>query len=277
MSCHCGWRSARFIARGSKGYRLSGWYISEIERPEPSPSRKKHGSHSDKKTHREFHGQAISLLRKNIQRYELHQLPRLNKENVSTEDVEVYSDHIRTKTLNEDFELKFSDLLQMDIPRWIIDPLSFEVELAEPSRQEDMVDLQPARFWSKCIFERNSCIKFWSSFGRIKYPKLFAEAEQLLTAFPSSYLVEQGFSTVDYISSKSRNRLNVCDRGDLRLKLSSIEPNIKGLVSQHQPQGRHWYHSVTKITNATQTDYAVCKWAMTAILINIGLHVSFGI
>ena len=80
------------------------------------------------KKHIESFMAKLSLLRKNIQRYELHQLPRLNKENVSTENVEVFSDHI--KMLNEYFELRFSDLLQMDIPRWIIDPFSFQVELA---------------------------------------------------------------------------------------------------------------------------------------------------
>ncbi|KAK2726737.1 hypothetical protein QYM36_007541 [Artemia franciscana] len=52
-----------------------------------------------------------------------------------------------------------------------------------------------------------------------------------------SYLVEAGFSRVSQMLSKARNRLDIVKRGDLRLSLTSIEPNIKKLVEKHQPQG----------------------------------------
>ncbi|KAK2701986.1 hypothetical protein QYM36_019375 [Artemia franciscana] len=54
-----------------------------------------------------------------------------------------------------------------------------------------------------------------------------------------SYLVEAGFSSVPQMLSKARNRLDIVKRGDLRLSLTSIDPNIKRLVVKHQPQGSH--------------------------------------
>ncbi|KAK2712745.1 hypothetical protein QYM36_011442 [Artemia franciscana] len=54
-----------------------------------------------------------------------------------------------------------------------------------------------------------------------------------------SYLAEAGFSRVSQMLSKARNRLDFVKRGDLRLSLTSIEPNIMKLVEKHQPQGSH--------------------------------------
>ena len=53
------------------------------------------------------------------------------------------------------------------------------------------------------------------------------------------YLIEAGFSRVPQMLSKARNRLDIMKWGDLRLSLTSIEPNIKKLVEKHQPQGSH--------------------------------------
>ncbi|KAK2704319.1 hypothetical protein QYM36_016648 [Artemia franciscana] len=44
---------------------------------------------------------------------------------------------------------------------------------------------------------------------------------------------------VPQMLSKARNRLDIVKRGDLRLSLTSIDPNIKKLVVKHQPQGSH--------------------------------------
>ncbi|KAK2712717.1 hypothetical protein QYM36_011415 [Artemia franciscana] len=58
-------------------------------------------------------------------------------------------------------------------------------------------------------------------------------------AFPTSYLVEAGFSRLSSMLSKDRNRLDIIKRGDLRLPLTSIEPNINKLAEKNQPQGFH--------------------------------------
>jgi hypothetical protein len=64
------------------------------------------------------------------------------------------------------------------------------------------------------------------------YPQLWKEVELLIMAFPSTYLVEEGFSTVQLLLTNSRNKLEICERGDLRLILTSLAEN-------HQPQGSH--------------------------------------
>lgn len=46
----------------------------------------------------------------------------------------------------------------------------------------------------------------------------------LLIPFPVSYLAESGFSAVNRIITKQRNRLNISERGDLRLFLTEIDP-----------------------------------------------------
>ncbi len=58
-----------------------------------------------------------------------------------------------------------------------------------------------------------------------------------LIAFLSTYLVESGFSRVSQLLTKYRNRLNIVERGDLRLALSKLEPDIQTLASKHQAQG----------------------------------------
>jgi len=53
-----------------------------------------------------------------------------------------------------------------------------------------------------------------------KYPGLWGIARKLLVAFPSSYLVEKSFSVVTNLLTKKRSRLNITERGDLRLVLT---------------------------------------------------------
>ncbi|KAL4152910.1 hypothetical protein QTP88_000743 [Uroleucon formosanum] len=69
------------------------------------------------------------------------------------------------------------------------------------------------------------------------YPQLWKEVELLIMAFPSTCLVEKGFSAVQQLLTKLRNKLEICERGDLRLMLTSIEPDIISLAGNHQPQG----------------------------------------
>ena len=41
------------------------------------------------------------------------------------------------------------------------------------------------------------------------------------------------------ILTKSRNRLNIINRGDLRSYLTNIEPDIEDILTYHKPQGSH--------------------------------------
>ncbi|KAL4712145.1 hypothetical protein ACJJTC_011006 [Scirpophaga incertulas] len=50
---------------------------------------------------------------------------------------------------------------------------------------------------------------------------------------------ECGFSAVNDILNKKRNRLDITQHGDLRLKLTKIEPDIASLGVNHQAQNSH--------------------------------------
>lgn len=61
-----------------------------------------------------------------------------------------------------------------------------------------------------------------STISRI-YPGLSTVVQKLLIAFPSSYLVERGFSAVTNLITKKRNQLDMVKRGDLRLHLTNSQ------------------------------------------------------
>jgi len=49
-----------------------------------------------------------------------------------------------------------------------------------------------------------------------------------------SYLVEKEFSAVGFILSKQRNRLNICECGELRLLFNEFQPDVEKLTCLHQ-------------------------------------------
>ena len=116
-----------------------------------------------------------------------HKHPMLSKvSNISDNDLEVYIGHL--KQLSEEMLVRFHDLIQMDIPDWILDPSSSQVENIDVSLQESMIDLQSvhlvrARF-------RQGFHNLWLSIEvPSKYPLLWVNDKLFLTAFPTSYLV----------------------------------------------------------------------------------------
>ena len=71
------------------------------------------------------------------------------------------------------------------------------------------------------------------------FPQLWEKARLYFIAFPTSYLVECGFSRVLHLLSKARNRLDVVQRGDLRLALTTLEPEVNKLAKLYQAQRSH--------------------------------------
>ena len=59
------------------------------------------------------------------------------------------------------------------------------------------------------------------------------QSQAILLAFPTSYLVEKGFSAVSQVLCKQRNRPAVTDWGDLRLFLTAPKPETDKLASSH--------------------------------------------
>ena len=58
-------------------------------------------------------------------------------------------------------------------------------------------------------------------------------------AFPISYLVKRGFSTVSRLLTKQRNKLTITERGDLKLLLTKLHPDVDSLIAMHQAHPSH--------------------------------------
>lgn len=179
----------------------------------------------------------LTVLKRNIGRRELYQFPSLSefeqKVGIQDDDLQVFCDHLNT--LHGDMSERFKDLLMMEIPDWVINPFS---DIEEGVLEEELIDLQND-IELKPKFKK-SYQEFWLQKEiSDRYPALWRVVKKLLVAFPTSYLVERGFSVVSLLLSKQRNRLHITERGDLRLMLSDIKPDIGKLVSFHQAHPSH--------------------------------------
>jgi hypothetical protein len=160
-----------------------------------------------------------------------------NHEDVTDNELLVYSAHL--KSLKADMETRFADLLSMAIPDWLVDPFTVTPHVMPLPLQEEIVELQ-SNVAAKLSFNIHGNVRFWIlTTSKMEYPQLCKAAERFVLPFPTSYLAERGFSAVTHILSKSRNRLDITGRGDLRLMLSKMEPDVAKLAKEHQSQGSH--------------------------------------
>ncbi len=169
---------------------------------------------------------------------ELHQFPGLlSIRNELTEaDLDIFSNHLNT--LQRDMENRFEDIINLEVDTWMEMPFNTDVSDVEITCQEELQLKYDAE--SKANFNEGGYPQLWQNNKMPQlYPNLWNKIFSLLVAFPTSYLVESEFSVVNHILTKERYCLQIVERGDLRLFLSKIKPNINALVNQHQPQGSH--------------------------------------
>lgn len=180
----------------------------------------------------------LALLRSNILRKELYQFPEINQmtETPTDEDLLRYGAHLQQ--LKEDFTSRFQDLIELDVPAWITDPFGVVLEDVDVKLQEELVEL---RNNEDCKVRIKTGIKnLWQNHSMAGlFPTMWEIVHKLLLTFPTSYLVETGFSAATFLHSDKRKRLDMINRGDLRLYLTLLTPRVKELVSKHQPQGSH--------------------------------------
>ena len=126
----------------------------------------------------------------------------------------------------------------MTIPVWVLIP--FEVDVADVviGLQEELVELQCDEV-ARSLFKKGKHNIWTNSDTARKYPLLWEKAKLFVIAFPTSYLVESGFSRVCNLLTKNRSRLDIVERGDLRLSMTMLEPDIEMLASKKQSQGSH--------------------------------------
>lgn len=180
----------------------------------------------------------LALLRSNIVRKELYQFTEINQmtETPTDEDLLRYGAHLQQ--LKEDLTSRFQDLIELDVPAWITDPFGVVLEGVDVNLQEELVELRNNEDCKVRI--KTGFKKLWQNHSMAGlFPIMWGIVHKLLLTFPTSYLVETGFSTATFLHSDKSKRLDMVNRGDLRLYLSLLIPRVKELVSKHQPQGSH--------------------------------------
>jgi len=139
--------------------------------------------------------------------------------------------------LHIDFERRFSDILKKDYPLWFVDLENYEpgdenVELAEM-----LLDLKQDLKIRKRV-DREGVFGYLSI--KESHPNIFQQVEPSIISFPSTWMVESGFSAVVDVFSRKRNQLDLNSRGTIRLRLNNcIKINYDILCQKHQDQGSH--------------------------------------
>ena len=147
-----------------------------------------------------------------------------------------YCQHL--EKLHIDFTERYQDILNLEIPDWVLDPFSNVNTAISPHLEEELIELTTNEEIK--IKFKNGYQEFWLQKPIPQlYPGLWSIVQRFLIAFPLSYLCERGFSSVATLLTKKRNRLRLTERGDLRLFLSKLEPDINKLIKQHQIQSSH--------------------------------------
>ncbi|XP_029633744.1 SCAN domain-containing protein 3-like [Octopus sinensis] len=169
---------------------------------------------------------ALELWKKKFSKRNFSELYWLSKCEITNDAGIVIIDHLNI--LIKDFNDRFCDLKAMNFPSWLTQPLLINVSDATIQYQEELSELQHDES-VKTLFKLKGTKMWLYDEVERKYPKISTSARELLIPFPSSYLVECGFSAVDNLLEAKRNRLEITKRGDLRLKLTKLSPQIKNL------------------------------------------------
>ena len=117
----------------------------------------------------------------------------------------------------------------------------FSIETSEMPKdftvgeQESLIELSCDETL-KSAFRRQSLINFWIK-QHSEYPALSDKAVRVLIPFATTYICEKGFSSLACIKTKYRNRMDA--EPNLRLKLTSIDPDFRGLCAQRQAHPSH--------------------------------------
>ncbi len=185
----------------------------------------------------------IALWREKLARGKTAAFPELSavledSSEISLVDIKnIFEDHL--KNLQEEMDRYFPENVDLKKHSWIRNVFSVNVsEVGEdiPGFQEELIDLQENQV-QKQHFENLQYSKFWTQLK--DKPILTREAEKALLPFPTTYLCEQGFSSLVTIKTKARNRLD--PQHDLRCALTiNIKPNLEDLT--HKMKQFHGSH-----------------------------------
>ncbi|XP_029654853.1 SCAN domain-containing protein 3-like [Octopus sinensis] len=134
--------------------------------------------------------------------------------------------------LKNEIEKYIPEINEVDL-KFFVNPFSVKVNVLPSNIQEEVIELINS-YESKILFESAPLIEFWCKMTS-KYHNIGFYIIDFLLLFPTTYLCEQGFSSLFNLKSVHRARLNVVH--DIRVCLSSKDPEIDRLVidKQHHP------------------------------------------
>uniref|UniRef100_A0A671URU5 DUF4371 domain-containing protein n=1 Tax=Sparus aurata TaxID=8175 RepID=A0A671URU5_SPAAU len=121
---------------------------------------------------------------------------------------------------------------------WIRNPFGDKTHIEQvssklsPREVDSLVDIA-SDGTLQTTFREKGLTDFWLHI-QPEHPELADSALKLLMPFPTTYNCEVGFSSLVGLKTKQRNRINV--DYDMRLKLSSLEPDIASLMAQKKKQ-----------------------------------------
>ena len=146
----------------------------------------------------------LTLFKQNIGRREFYQFPHLAGLEISDDDLLAYCEHL--EVLKADMIKRFTDLLELEPPHWLIDPFCVDATTVPLYLQEELMDMQ-SNCEEKARFTMIGYERFWIAIpARNKFPNLWKVAKLPVLAFQTSYLVERGFSAVEQLLTKQKKQ-----------------------------------------------------------------------
>jgi hypothetical protein len=112
--------------------------------------------------------------------------------------------------------------------------LDSEYEL--PSVEEEQLMELSCDSTFEMLFPSLQLLEFWFQ-AKYVYPEISKKAVRHVLPFATTYLCETTFSHLVHMKNKYKNRLKV--EPDLRLKLSSFDPDMRKLTSEKQHHPSH--------------------------------------
>ncbi|ETE59703.1 SCAN domain-containing protein 3, partial [Ophiophagus hannah] len=124
-----------------------------------------------------------------MSRQELYQFPSFGNEyQLQAEDLDIFCCYL--KQLKEDMETRFYDLINLEVPTWVLNPFTADFAQPHPKLQEPLTDLK-YDCEAQSHFQSYSYKAFWVKM-RNTHPILWEEVKLLLLAFPSTYFSGEG-------------------------------------------------------------------------------------
>ncbi|KAI0989678.1 hypothetical protein GJ496_011892 [Pomphorhynchus laevis] len=126
-----------------------------------------------------------------------------------------------------------ADLLPMEIAAWVVNPYDCIPHKQTIEVQNEVVNLQHDVSMRNKFSKLGQCALFCHDIMEHYHPILRSKLHMHMLPFPTTYLVEAGFSKLLSRWTKYRNRLNIERRGDLRMSLSTMNADMAKLASKH--------------------------------------------